>query len=117
EDIQDQEFIYLQAQRDMQKLVKRHETERTGQNRAIVVGKSRAAIVAEVDAVMVGKKYSLQMMDKPSQSDLKILELQKPTVKPSPTKIELVDGKILITSGNATATFEGADISFEAKGN
>jgi type VI secretion system secreted protein VgrG len=117
EDLEDKELIYVQAQRDLQKLVKRHETERTGQNRAAVVGRSRAAIVAEVDATLVGVKYSLQMMKPPQPADLKILEMQKPEVTPTPTKVEIVDGKILVTSGKATATFEGADIVFEAKGN
>ena len=67
EDEKSKEYVYVQAQRDMQKLVKRNETERTGQNRATVVGRSRTSIVAEVDATLVGVKYSLQMMDPPSQ--------------------------------------------------
>ena len=116
EDEKEKEFIYVQAQRDLQKLVKRNETERTGQNRATVIGGNRSTIVARIDATMVGTKYSLQMMEEPSPSDLKILEMQKPDVKPAPTKIELVDAKILVTSGKATSTFEGRDITFEAKG-
>jgi type VI secretion system secreted protein VgrG len=116
EDARAQEYVYVQAQRDMQKLVKRDETERTGENRALVVGKSRSSIVAGVDETLVGVKYSVQMMDPPSEADLKILALGKPEVSPAPTKIELVDGKILVTSGDATATFEDDSIVFEARG-
>lgn len=116
EDEKDKEYVFLRAQRDLQKLVKHHETERTGQNRAALVGKDRRAIVAEVDATLAGVKYSLQMMDKPSPSDLKILELGKPTVSPQPTKIELVDDKVLVTSGSAVMTLEGGDAVFGAKG-
>ena len=37
-------------------------------------------------------------------------------MSPAPTKIELVDTKILVTSGEATATFEDDSIVFEARG-
>src|SRR5205823_5001514 len=62
EDLQTKEYMFVRAERDLQKLVKRDETERTGENRAIVVGESRSAIVASIDATLVGVKYSLQMM-------------------------------------------------------
>jgi type VI secretion system secreted protein VgrG len=116
EDEKTREYIYLQAQKDLQKLVKRDETERTGENRAELVGKNRSAIVAAIDATLVGVKHSVQIMEPPSPASLKILEMQKPEVTPLPTKLELVDGKILCTSGKATAAFEGGDISFEARG-
>jgi type VI secretion system secreted protein VgrG len=117
EDAEDAEFIYIQAQRDLQKLVKRNETERTGQNRAILVGGSRTAIVGAVHTTLVGAKYSVQAMEKPLPEDLKILKLEKPTVKPLPTKLEMIEGRILCTSGKATAIVNKSSIVFEAKGN
>ena len=115
EDEKDKEFVFTQAQKDQQKLVKRHETERTGQNRASVVGVNRAAVVGEVDAVLVGKKYSVQMIQAPQPEQLKINQLGKPEVAPLSTKLEMVDQKILCTSGEATAIIDGGDITFEAK--
>ena len=115
EDANDKQFIFLQAQKDHQKLVKRNETERTSQNRAILVGKSRSAIIAAVDTTLVGEKYSLQMMKKPTPDELKILKMEKPTVTPLPTKVEMVDQKILCTSGKATAVLKERNITFEAK--
>ncbi|HZO12826.1 MAG TPA: type VI secretion system tip protein TssI/VgrG [Polyangiaceae bacterium] len=115
EDEKDKEYIYTQAQRDQQKLVKRHETERTGQNRSELVGGKRAAVVGEVDAVLVGKKWSLQMIAPPQPEQLKIRELGKPEVAPLATKLEMIDKKILCTSGEATVVLDGPDIVFEAK--
>jgi type VI secretion system secreted protein VgrG len=115
EDILDEEFVFTQAQRDQQKLVKRHETERTGQNRAILVGGNRALVVGQIDATLVGKKYSLQMINPPTSADLQILAMGKPTVSPLSTKVEMIDKKILLTSGEATAVIDGPDAVFEAK--
>jgi type VI secretion system secreted protein VgrG len=115
EDEKDQEYVFVRAQRDQQKLVKNDETERTGQNRAELVGGNRSAVVGGVDAVLVGKKWSLQMIEPPTPDQLKIQQMQKPTVAPLSTKIEMVDKKILCTSGEATAVLDGPDAVFEAK--
>jgi len=115
EDVVDEEFVFTQAQRNQQKLVKRHETERTGQNRAILVGGNRALVVGQVDATLVGKKYSLQMINPPKPADLQILAMGKPTVSPLSTKLEMIDKKILCTSGETTAVIDGPDAVFEAK--
>jgi type VI secretion system secreted protein VgrG len=115
EDKKDEEVVFFQAQRDMQKLVKHDETERTGQNRATLVGASRFAVVAEADTTLVGHKYSLQAMVKPTPAALKILQMDKPTVEPVPTKIELVHDKALLTTGEATIVLEDKDGIFESK--
>jgi type VI secretion system secreted protein VgrG len=115
EDEKDKEYVFTRAQRDQQKLVKRNETERTGQNRAEVVGGDRAAVVAGVDAVLVGKKWSLQMIAAPTADQLKIPRMGKPEVAPLSTKVEMIDKKILCTSGEATAVLDGPDGVFEAK--
>ncbi len=115
EDQIDEEFVFIQAQRDQQKLVKRHETERTGHNRAELVGGNRSVIVGEVDATLVGKKFSLQMIDTPKPDQLQILPMGKPTVDPISTKLEMIDKKILCTSGEASMVMDGPDAVFEAK--
>jgi type VI secretion system secreted protein VgrG len=115
EDALGDEFVFTQAQRDQQKLVKRHETEHTGQNRACLVGGNRAIVVGQSDATLVGKKYSMQMTNPPTPADLAILQLGKPTVSPLSTKVEMIDKKILCTSGEATAVIDGPDAVFEAK--
>jgi type VI secretion system secreted protein VgrG len=115
EDVFEEELVFTQAQRDQQKLVKRHETERTGRNRAVLVGGNRALVVGQVDATLVGKKYSLQMINQPEPKDLQILKMGKPTVSPLSTKLEMIDKKILCTSGEATAVVDGPDAVFEAK--
>src|SRR6185369_5390312 len=45
EDKPDNELFYVQAELDMQKLTKREETERIYENKKIVVGASRSAVV------------------------------------------------------------------------
>ena len=72
DDRKDKELVYLQAQLDYQQLVKRNETERTGNNRVMVVGRHRAAIVAEIDAHLVGKKYSVQVVEEPDEGKTEV---------------------------------------------
>jgi type VI secretion system secreted protein VgrG len=116
EDKAKDELVYIQAERDYQELVKQNETERTGESRATVVGKNRDSIVGKVDATLVGEKYSLQIMDKPREEDLKILQQKKPTLSPVATKIEMVDERIMGTTGPAVMVLEGKDAIFTAKG-
>jgi type VI secretion system secreted protein VgrG len=116
EDKKGQEFVYVQAQLDMQRLVKHDETERTGKHRYLYVGDSRRTVVAKVDATLVANKYSLQMIKPPSEADMKILPQKKPDVTPRPTRIDMIDEKIVVTTGDATAQLKGSDATFEAKG-
>jgi type VI secretion system secreted protein VgrG len=116
EDKKGEEFIYVQAQRDYQRLVKRDETERNGDDHHVYVGDSRQSIVAKADATLVGGKYQVQMIAPPSEDDLKILLQKKPDVTPKPTKIEMVKGEIVATSGPATMLLKGGNLTFEAAG-
>lgn len=124
DDKTEEELVYVQAQRNFQELVKENETERTGKSRVIVVGKHRTAVVAKVDAHLVGEKYSIQVIKQPDQykqelkdkKELKILDQKKPDLTPLPTKLEMVDQKIITTAGKATMVMEGADVIFTAKG-
>jgi type VI secretion system secreted protein VgrG len=124
DDRKDFELVYLQAQKDRQELVKRNETERTGTSRAHAVGRSRSAIVRKKDVVLVGREYSLQMMEKPSDRDMQILAdrdtalppQKKPRLTPKATKLDMMDKKIMATTGDASVELDDDEIIFEAKG-
>jgi len=117
EDKKGEELFYVQAELDLQKLTKREEVERTFESRSLIVGKNRAEVIRTVDATMVGEKLTLQMIKPPSKSDLKILEQREPKVSPRPTKIEMKDKQLLLTTGRATVSFEDKNLIFEAEKN
>ena len=116
EDKKGEELFYLQAERDLDKLVKKYETERSVRNHIQVVGKVRETVVGELEATMVGKRYLMQMMKKPSEDDLAIQTQKKPTVSPKDTAIDMVDERIIFTTGKATLAFDGKNIRLEASG-
>jgi type VI secretion system secreted protein VgrG len=110
------ELFYLQAQRDREELVRNDEWERTGLNRVTVVGDNRATMVGNNDVTMVGAEYSVQMMQTPSEKDMKILEQKKPKLEPTDTKLMMKHDKIMGTTGNATFELDQDEVVFEAKG-
>ncbi len=124
EDQKGDELIYMQAQKDFQQLVKRSETERTGKTRVAVVGNHRCSVVAKVDARLVGEKYSLQIVEQPDKGkdevedkqQLKILEQRAPELTPLPTKIEMIDKRIMATSAQASVVMDHKEITFNAEG-
>jgi len=113
EDKAGKELVFMQAQRDLSKLVKRNETERTGANRTMVVGANRSSVIGAVDTTLVGSKYSL-VMAKPK--DLQVEKMGQPEVEPLKTMIEMVDEKITLTTGKATVVLDGATITLKADG-
>jgi len=101
EDQKGSELVSLRAQRDLEKLVRVDEIERTGKDRTTSIGRNRKTTVAKVDATQVGVKHEV-------------------TIEASghaPTKLEMSDKRITYTTGQATLTFNGPDISLEAEGN
>jgi type VI secretion system secreted protein VgrG len=116
EDKKGDELVYVQAQRDLQKLVKHNETERTGKSHMIVVGVDRGSVVGASDTTLVGEKYSVQMIAPPKEEDLKVLAQQDPKIEPLPTKLEMIDEKIAATTGTAHVFVDKKDVIFEAKG-
>jgi type VI secretion system secreted protein VgrG len=116
EDAKAQELIYVQAELDLQKLVKQMEMERTKEKRMTVVGGSRSEVVGKADATMVGKRFVVQMIDPPSPDDLKILPQEKPKVSAQKTLIDMIDGRVIFTTGQASIAFKGSDITIEADG-
>jgi type VI secretion system secreted protein VgrG len=114
EDKKGQELVFVQAQKDLSKLVKHDETERTGATRTIVVGKDRSSIVAAVDTTLVGEKYQLVIV-KPKE--LNIAKMAEPEVEAKETMIEVVDQRITMTTGKATVELDGDTITLKADGN
>ena len=96
EDKKDAELVSLRAQRDLHKLVKANESERTGTDRTVSVGKSRTATVGAVDSTLVGTRH---------------------VVTVGGTSLEMTDKRLVATTGEATITWSGPDLSLEAKGN
>jgi type VI secretion system secreted protein VgrG len=116
EDKKGEELFFVQAQRDLQKLVKREEVERVHDDRLVVVGKDRSAVVKTVDATLVGETYTQQMVSPPSVDDLQILPQKDPKVSPLPTTTEMVKKRVIFTTGKATVAFDDDSISFQADG-
>jgi type VI secretion system secreted protein VgrG len=98
EDKQGAELVSLRAQRDLHKLVKANETERTGTDRTVAVGRNRSTTVGAVDNTNVGTRHVV-------------------TVGQTPTSLEMTDLRIVATTGEATVTWNGPDLSLEARGN
>ena len=101
EDLAGSELVSMRAQRDMEKLVRMDEIERTGKDRTVSIGRNRKTTVASTDSTQVGKKHEVSIEAKGH----------------APTKLEMSDQRIVYTTGQATLTFDGPDISLEAEGN
>ena len=119
EDMAGQEKVYVQAERDLEKVVKANETESVGGDRSrevgasesvaigltqtIAIGGARSSSIGGSDETAVGGRYAVQMAP-PPESATAIL----------PTGLEMVDRKITLTTGEATLTLEGPNITLEA---
>lgn len=101
EDARGRELVYVQAERDLEKLVKENELENTGVNRTITVGMNRTATVGAVDSTVIGERYSASMA---------------PRSGVATTAIEMAHGRIVLTTGEASITLEGPNITLAAKG-
>ncbi|MBI4951189.1 MAG: type VI secretion system tip protein VgrG [Myxococcales bacterium] len=107
------ELVFLQAERNALSLTKERETERTGANRTVVVGRDRLGVVAGVDAAHAGDRHLFTIV---KAGDLGILELGEPRWRPGTTFIELdKSGRIELATGQASIVLDGADITLETK--
>jgi type VI secretion system secreted protein VgrG len=106
EDAKGKELVYIQAQRDLHKLVKNNESEQIGNNRSVTVGNDRSTNIGNVDALTVGVKHTVQI------SQGKDASASGPA-----TGLEMVDKKVTYTTGEATMIMDGSNVSLEAKGN
>jgi type VI secretion system secreted protein VgrG len=89
DDAKGKELVYMLAERNMQQLVK----------------KDRGAIVGKTDSTLVGEKYSVH-----------VAQAADPPPASGATGLEMVDKKITFTTGEASITLDGPDITIEAKG-
>jgi len=108
EDKKDRELLYVQGQRNLSKLVKAQETERTGVSRSSTVGANRTLVVGRVDSTVVGKQFSVTMV-KPK--DLQIEKQGDAEVEELKTTQQMVDGKISLSTGDMSAILDGKNIS------
>src|SRR5262249_38780322 len=107
------ELLYIQAQRNLSKLVKANETERTGANRTQIVGANRSAFIGAVDSTVVGARYALATI---SPGDLAIGALGEPAFTPQATMLDMADKKISLTTGMVTTSLDDAHLSIVAEG-
>ena len=96
DDAAGKEVVYIQAQRNLSKLVKANENERTGQNRAIFVGPNRSAFIGTNDNVTVGQRSVAAMVEFKEKDPNKPNE---PTMVLKDTMIETIHPKITLTTG------------------
>ncbi len=106
EDAKGKELIYIQAQKDLRKLVKHNESEQIGNSRSVVVGNNRSTQIGQVDSVTVGKKHTITMA-----------QPKEPPPAIPPTGLDMIDKKLTYTTGEATVIMDGPNVSMEAKGN
>ena len=101
EDARGAELLSIHAERDLLKQVTRSEVERTGEDRTITVGRNCSTTVGGVDATSAGTRHAVTVG----------------STAGTPTGMEMTQGRIVCTTGEATVTFDGPDLSLEAKGN
>src|SRR5690606_23878303 len=90
------ELFLIQAQRDMLRLTKQHDTDRTGNDRQIIVGEGRISGIAESDAMQANQLLVKMVKAK----DMHILDKEKkdPELEPQKTFFDMTDGKIALTT-------------------
>lgn len=104
DDSNGRELVAIQAERNLSKLTKLDETEVIGRNHAIAVGADRLATVGAVDATTVGVKHAVAIA---RPADMQ---------SGAPTHIEMIDKRIHLTTGEASLTLEGPNITLRGKG-
>ena len=109
EDAKGKELIYIQAQKDLHKLVKNNESEQIGNDRQVTVGNNRTTNVGKVDSLVVGTHHSVQISP-PSKDG------GGGGGGGTPTGLDMIDKKLTYTTGDATLMLDGANVSVEAKG-
>ncbi len=111
EDARGGERLFVQAERDLERLIKRDESTTVGNDRSqrvagdevLAVGGGRSATIGDADVVTVGARHAVTVAQGPDASGVA-----------SPTGSEIVDGRISFTTGQATLTLEGPNITLDA---
>jgi len=109
EDAGGAELLYVQAERNLEKLVKADESVRIGGSRGksvgvnenVAIGGNRATTIGGVDAAVVGARHSVTVASGAGATG-------------GPTGLDMVDRRISLSTGEATITLEGPNITLEA---
>jgi uncharacterized protein involved in type VI secretion and phage assembly len=107
EDAKGRELVYVQAERDLEKLVKHDESMAIGHDQSISVSNDRAATIGALDSRLVGVEHRTTMVQHGGE---------KGEAKIPPTQFVMVDRRIQFTTGEASITLDGPNITLEAKG-
>lgn len=107
EDLQGKELVNIQAQKDLNKLVKNNETESTGVNRTISVGKNRSSSIGASDSTTAGASHSVTISGPDGSGVTKVTM--------SHQSIELTTGGATVTLGADFIDLEATNISIHAK--
>jgi type VI secretion system secreted protein VgrG len=103
EDAKGREMVYVQAERDLEKLVKRNE--------AIAVGNDRRTSVGAVDESHIGTRYNVTMAQGAAGGGE-----GNGAGAAGPTFYEMIDKRIHLSTGEASITLDGPNITMQAKG-
>ncbi len=88
------ELVYIQAQKDLVKLVKHDEFENTGVDRQAQVAVNQNTQIGNVDSAVIGSLHEVSV---------------------GTTKVQKVDKQITLTVGESTIVLDGPNISITAK--
>jgi len=114
EDAAGKELVNIQAQRNLNKLVKNDEHVTIGNNRtksvkvddSLSVGENRSKSIGKVDSTTVGTKHVVTVAPPAPEPGVP---------PPQPTTVgTMVDKKVQYTTGKATLTLEDTDITLDA---
>jgi type VI secretion system secreted protein VgrG len=108
EDAKGGERLFVQAERDLERLIKRDEATTVGNDRSdriagddtVAVGGGRSATIGDADVILVGARHAVSVA--------------ATTALGASTGSEIVDGRISFTTGQATLTLEGPNITLDA---
>ncbi len=96
EDAAGKELVNIQAQKDLNKLIKNNHTETTGVDKTVSVGNNRTSTIGVNDTSTVGVQYSV-------------------TIGEGPTSITMSEDLIVLTTSGATITLGADTIDLIAK--
>ncbi|MEZ4302852.1 MAG: type VI secretion system tip protein TssI/VgrG [Polyangiaceae bacterium] len=119
EDQAGHERVYMQAERDLVKLVKSDETSTVRGHRARRVEASETVAIAGAQVVTVGAARSTHVAgsDHLSVGEGHSVTVQSSGGAPGATGFEVTDRKITLSTGEATLTLEGPNMTLEAAAN
>ncbi len=109
EDARGRELVYVQAEKDLEKLVKHDEAMAIGHDQSISVGNDRTATIGALDSRLVGVEHRTTMVQHGGAKEGE-------GAKIPPTQLVMVDRRIQFTTGEASITLDGPNITLEAKG-